>query len=276
MAADAQGTFRDTPATGTSRRGVRAGSGHGQASGLALRAATAADAALVLALTLAAYEEYRGVLVPESGVFGETLETVRSHLEGGVEPRGPAGVEPRDPHPDATPTARPAARPDATDPAGRPAAAPLAMHPAAPARSGAVIASVDGEAVGCARWAVRQDDAAPGAGQHDGGAPHDAVSGEGQRDDGAPSLRAYLYVGRVSVLPAFRGRGVATALMAWCEQLALDRGLHEVRLGVRLGLVRNEALYRRLGYRPTGLLEERAGYGPIARWMAKPVGDGAG
>ena len=241
MAADAQGTFRDMPATGTSRRGVRVESGHGQASGLALRAATAADAALVLTLTLAAYEEYRGVLVPESGVFGETLETVRSHLEG--------GVEPRDPHPDATSAGtRPTAKRGATD-------------PTAPARSGAVIASVDGEAVGCARWAERPDDAATGA---------------EQRDDWAQSLRAYLYVGRVSVLPAFRGRGVATALMAWCEQLALDRGLHEVRLGVRLGLVRNEALYRRLGYRPTGLLEERAGYGPIARWMAKPVGDGAG
>ena len=252
MAANAQGTFRDTPATGMSRRGVRAGSGHGQASGLALRAATAADAALVLTLMLAAYEEYRGVLVPESGVFGETLETVRSHLEG--------GVEPRDPHPDATPAAAPAAAPDATHPAGRPASAPVATHPAALARSGAVIASVDGEAVGCARWAVGPDDAAPGS---------------GQRDDGTTRLRGYLYVGRVSVLPAFRGRGVATALMAWCEQLALDRDLHEVRLGVRLGLVRNEALYRRLGYRPTGLLEERTGYGPIARWMAKRVGDGA-
>ncbi len=241
MAADAQGTFRDMPATGTSRRGVRVESGHGQASGLALRAATAADAALVLTLTLAAYEEYRGVLVPESGVFGETLETVRSHLEGGVGPRGP--------HPDATSAGtRPTAKRGATD-------------PTAPARSGAVIASVDGEAVGCARWAERPDDAATGA---------------EPRDDWAQSLRAYLYVGRVSVLPAFRGRGVATALMAWCEQLALDRGLHEVRLGVRLGLVRNEVLYRRLGYRPTGLLEERAGYGPIARWMAKPVGDGAG
>ncbi len=276
MASNAQGRFRDAPATGTSRRGVRAESGHGQASGLALRAATAADAALVLTLTLAAYEEYRGVLVPESGVFGETLETVRSHLEGGVGQRGPAGVGSRGPHPAATPAARPAAAPDATDPTARPAAAPDATHPAAPARSGAVVASVDGEAVGCARWAVRQDDAAPGPGRGDGGAPYDAAPGAGRRDGGAPSPCAYLYVGRVSVLPAFRGRGVAAALMAWCEQLAVDRGLHEVRLGVRLGLVRNEALYRRLGYRPTGLLEERAGYGPIARWMAKPVGDGAG
>ena len=77
-------------------------------------------------------------------------------------------------------------------------------------------------------------------------------------------------------LAAHRGRGVATALMAWCERLAVDRGLREVRPGVRLGLPRNEALYRRLGYRPTGPLEEREGYGPIARWMAKPVGDGAG
>ncbi len=231
MASHARGTFQGTPATGTSRHGVGAEGGRGPASGLALRVAIAADAALVLALSLAAYEEYRGVLVPESGVFGETLETVRSHLEGGVEPRG----------------AHPAATPDATDATD-------------PARSGAVIALVDGTAVGCARWAVRSDDAAPGV---------------GQRDDGATPLRTYLYVGRVSVLPAFRGRGVATALMAWCERLAVDRSLHEVRLGVRLGLVRNEALYRRLGYLPTGLLEERVGYGPIARWMAKRVGDGA-
>jgi GNAT superfamily N-acetyltransferase len=242
MAAHAQDTFPGPPTAGTSGRGADGEGGREQASGLALRAATAADSALVLALTLAAYEEYRGVLVPESGVFGETLETVRSYLEGGVGQRGPGGVGQRGPQAAATSGA-----PDATD-------------RAVPARSGAVIASVDGTAVGCARWAVRPDDAAPGA---------------GQRDDGTTRLRTYLYVGRVSVLPAFRGRGVATALMAWCERLAVDRGLHEVRLGVRLGLVRNEALYRRLGYRPTGSLEERAGYGQIARWMAKSVGDGA-
>ena len=234
MAADAQGTFRDTPATGTSRRGVRAGSGHGQASGLALRAATAADAALVLALTLAAYEEYRGVLVPESGVFRETLDQVRSHLGGGVESRGPA--------------------PAPTDPAP--------TDPRVEARSGAVIASVDGEAVGCARWSVQVDDATPAA-----------EAPEVGPDVGPEATRAFLYVGRVAVLPAHRGRGVATALMAWCERLAVERGLSEVRLGVRLGLARNEALYRRLGYRPTGSLEEREGYGPIAQWMAKPLGN---
>ncbi len=255
MASHARGTFQGTPATGTSRHGVGAEGGRGPASGLALRVAIAADAALVLALSLAAYEEYRGVLVPESGVFGETLDTVRSHLEGGVETRGahPAAT------PDATDATDPAAQ-DATDADATDATHPAAVDPDVPARSGAVIALVDGTAVGCARWAVRPDDAAPGV---------------GQRDDGATPLRTYLYVGRVSVLPAFRGRGVATALMAWCERLAVDRGLHEVRLWVRLGLVRNEALYRRLGYLPTGLLEERVGYGPIARWMAKPVGDGA-
>ena len=192
-----------------------------------LRAAAPADAPLILALTLAAYEEYRGVLVPESGVFRETVEQVRSHIEG---------------------------RAEAPDPAS------AAADSTVPARSGGVIASVDGAAVGCARWSVQMDDE-PAEAERSGGGP------------GRP--RAFLYVGRVAVLPAHRGRGVATALMAWCERLAADRGLREVRLGVRLGLPRNEALYRHLGYRPTGSLEEREGYGPIARWMAKPLGDGA-
>ena len=197
-----------------------------------LRVATPADAPLVLALTLAAYEEYRDVLVPESGVFGETIETVRSHLEGRAMPGHPASGGPA---------------PAPTAPGDL---APAPTDPIVPARSGAVIASVDGEAVGCARWSVRVDDVPAGA--------HPP-----ERRPGT-SPRSYLYVGRVAVLPAHRGRGVATALMAWCEGLALDRGLREVRLGVRLGLARNEALYRRLGYRPTGSLEEREGYGPIA------------
>ncbi len=55
----------------------------GRASALALRATTPDDAALVLDLTLAGYAEYRGVLVPESGVFRETVDIVRGSLEHG-------------------------------------------------------------------------------------------------------------------------------------------------------------------------------------------------
>ena len=234
MRTHAQGTFQPEPAAGTAHVGARAGGGPDRPGVPHLRVATQADAPLVLALTLAAYEEYRGVLVPESGVFRETLDQVRSHLGGGVESRGPA--------------------PAPTDPAP--------TDPRVEARSGAVIASVDGEAVGCARWSVQVDHATPAA----------EAPGVGP-DVGPEATRAFLYVGRVAVLPAHRGRGVATALMAWCERLAVERGLSEVRLGVRLGLARNEALYRRLGYRPTGSLEEREGYGPIAQWMAKPLGN---
>ena len=197
-----------------------------------LRAATPADAPLVLALTLAAYEEYRGVLVPESGVFRETVEQVRRHLEGRADVRGPA---------------------------------PGAAGPAAPAHSGGVIASVDGEAVGCARWSVQSDEAVAEAVAD----AERSAAEAGRSGDGKERPRAFLYVGRVAVLPAHRGHGIATALMAWCEGLARQRGLAEVRLGVRLTLSRNEAFYRRLGYRATGHVESREGYGPIAIWMSR-------
>ncbi len=196
---------------------------------LELRQATPADAPLVLALTLAAYEEYRGVLVPESGVFAETVAGVRRHL------RGDAG------------------RSRATGGDGEPA-------------SGAVLAFLDGQAAGCARWSVQRDESGGGLrGTAEAPAAHPTRALHG----------AYLYVGRVAVLPAYRRRGVATALMAWCERLAARRGLREVRLGVRLTLPRNETFYARLGYRRTGELETRAGYGPIACWMAKRVDDPA-
>lgn len=48
-----------------------------------IRAATPDDAALVHQLTLAAYKEYCDRLTPPSGVFGETIDDVRSHLIAG-------------------------------------------------------------------------------------------------------------------------------------------------------------------------------------------------
>ncbi|MGC8634097.1 MAG: GNAT family N-acetyltransferase [Candidatus Limnocylindrales bacterium] len=194
-----------------------------------MRPASPDDAPLVMALTLAAYEEYRGVLVPESGVFHETLEEVRGLLEG---------------------------RAGAT-------LVPGARNPAL-ASSGAVIAQIGGIAVGCARWSVQMKEAPPDTDR----------PGREATPSPAPST-AFLYVGRVAVLPGYRGQGVASALVAWCERLAVDRRLAEARLGVRLGLERNERLYRRLGYEPTGELEEREGYGPIAQWMARRLPDAA-
>jgi ribosomal protein S18 acetylase RimI-like enzyme len=47
---------------------------------LVLRTATAADAAAVAATIAAAFEQYRGKLVPESGAFGETADSIAAEL----------------------------------------------------------------------------------------------------------------------------------------------------------------------------------------------------
>lgn len=57
-----------------------------------------------------------------------------------------------------------------------------------------------------------------------------------------------LYVGRVSVLPAYRGRGIATAMMREVEPIACARGYSAIHIGARLVLQSNIAFYERLGY----------------------------
>jgi len=80
---------------------------------------------------------------------------------------------------------------------------------------GAILAWVDGQAVGSARYAL-----------HERG----------------------FYVGRVSVLPEFRGCGVARAMMEYMETVARDYGYRAMELCSRLNLPKNIALYERLGY----------------------------
>jgi ribosomal protein S18 acetylase RimI-like enzyme len=83
-------------------------------------------------------------------------------------------------------------------------------------RSGGAVLAWDGdEAVGSARFALTQD---------------------------------YFYVGRVSVLPEYRGMGVASGMMRYLENLAQSHGYSEMRLCSRLSLPRNIALYERLGF----------------------------
>ncbi|HVX45378.1 MAG TPA: GNAT family N-acetyltransferase [Mycobacteriales bacterium] len=50
---------------------------------LVLRAASAADAASLAATIAAAFEQYRGRLVPESAAFGETAEAITRELADG-------------------------------------------------------------------------------------------------------------------------------------------------------------------------------------------------
>ena len=58
----------------------------------------------------------------------------------------------------------------------------------------------------------------------------------------------FLYVGRVSVLPAHRGKGIAKALMQYMEEVARRRGRNELQVAVRMSLPSNVRLYQGLGY----------------------------
>jgi ribosomal protein S18 acetylase RimI-like enzyme len=80
---------------------------------------------------------------------------------------------------------------------------------------GAVLAWADGVAVGSARYASNKGD---------------------------------FYVGRVSVLPDYRGLGIASAMMHHLETLAQEHGYTEMQLCSRLNLPKNIALYERMGY----------------------------
>lgn len=60
----------------------------------------------------------------------------------------------------------------------------------------------------------------------------------------------YLYIGRVSVPPEHRRRGIATLIMRFLEEHARVLGLAETRVEVRMALPSNIALYGSLGYVP--------------------------
>lgn len=61
--------------------------------------------------------------------------------------------------------------------------------------------------------------------------------------------RDYVYIGRISVLPDYRGRGIATSLLAFAELEAARLGKHEMQLEVRMSIPANIIMYEKLGYR---------------------------
>jgi ribosomal protein S18 acetylase RimI-like enzyme len=62
-----------------------------------------------------------------------------------------------------------------------------------------------------------------------------------------------LYIGRLSVHPEYRRRGIASALMAEAEREARRRGLSLLRLGVRLALDDNRRFFASCGFVETTL-----------------------
>jgi ribosomal protein S18 acetylase RimI-like enzyme len=86
------------------------------------------------------------------------------------------------------------------------------------ALGGAVLAAVGGQSVGSGRFEMRDD---------------------------------HVYIGRLSVLPEFRGRGIGALMMTAMEQHAAAKSAPEARISVRTLLPKNIELYQRLGYAVT-------------------------
>jgi len=95
-------------------------------------------------------------------------------------------------------------------------------------KGGAVIAWLGGEPVASARWRIEPD---------------------------------YMYIGRVSVLPAFRGRGNAHAMLDHIENIARHLGITRLRLGVRMVLPQNIELYQKAGYSIAEIIKHPKGNG---------------
>jgi ribosomal protein S18 acetylase RimI-like enzyme len=81
----------------------------------------------------------------------------------------------------------------------------------------------------------------------------------------------HVYLGRLSVLPAFRGSGLGARLVAEVEALAAAAGRDRVRLGVRLALPRNRAFFERLGYHEVGLDSHEGMTVPTFTWFEKRI-----
>ena len=107
------------------------------------------------------------------------------------------------------------------------------------AEGGAVLARLDGNAVGSARYSF-----------HDEG--------------------HICYVGRVSVLPEARGKGIASAMVTYIEGIAREQGCESMEIMVRLILESNVHLYERIGYHIANTFEHPKGGGLVAT-MVKPL-----
>ena len=68
----------------------------------------------------------------------------------------------------------------------------------------------------------------------------------------AKEIADALYVGKVAVDSAFRGRGLARRLMAEAEALARAKGLPFLELQTRVELVENHRAFAALGFLKTG------------------------
>jgi ribosomal protein S18 acetylase RimI-like enzyme len=84
-------------------------------------------------------------------------------------------------------------------------------------------------------------------------------------------LEEDLYFGRLSVLPAARGQGIARRLVEAVEDEARRRELSGVQLGVRIVLTENQRLFTSLGYIEIGREAHEGFDHPTSINMRKPL-----
>lgn len=80
-----------------------------------------------------------------------------------------------------------------------------------------------------------------------------------------------LYFGRLAVVPAARGQGIARKLIDAVEDEARRRELAGVRLGVRIVLTENQRLFTALGYVETSREAHEGFDQPTSINMRKPM-----
>jgi ribosomal protein S18 acetylase RimI-like enzyme/8-oxo-dGTP pyrophosphatase MutT (NUDIX family) len=103
-------------------------------------------------------------------------------------------------------------------------------------QGGAVLAWLAGEPVGSARFRVEPDE---------------------------------LYVGRVAVLPEYRGYRIGVGLMQHMEQVAQQHDRQQIRVGVRMQLPENVSFYQRLGYELVAIEDHPSGLEKSARLVKR-------
>ncbi len=82
---------------------------------------------------------------------------------------------------------------------------------------------------------------------------------------------SHVYLGRLSVLPRYRGHGVGRALVEYVERRALELDMPRVQLGVRLVLSHIRTYYERLGYHPVRFTAHEGYAAPTSVIMEKTL-----
>jgi GNAT superfamily N-acetyltransferase len=84
-----------------------------------------------------------------------------------------------------------------------------------------------------------------------------------------------VYVGKVAVAQAARGKGVARAMFAAAEDLARTHGRRFLELQTRVELVENHATFKALGFKKVAESAHPGYSRPTSITMRKPVAEGA-